>query len=89
MLPSRPWLAASAVAGALVLVACGSDGGPDADETGRRDRAVTVLRDYGLTEEQAECIADELGSETVVEAADVATLAAGRPYQDAAEACGR
>lgn len=88
MLPSRPWLAASALACALALVACGSDGGADPEETGRRDRAVTLLRDFGLTEADAECITDRLGSETVVEATDMAILASGQPYQDAAEACG-
>ena len=88
MLPSRPRLAASVLAGALVLAACGSDGGPDPEETGRRDRAVTLLRDFGLSESDAECVTDRLGSETVVEATDMAILASGQPYQDAAEACG-
>ncbi len=87
MLPSRPWLAATALACALGLVACGSDGGPDPEETGRRDRAVTVLRDYGLTKAQAECITDRLGAETVAEASDVGALAAGQPFQDAVKAC--
>lgn len=88
MLPSRPRLAASVLAGALVLAACGSDGGSDPEETGRRDRAVTLLRDFGLTKADAECVTDRLGSETVVEATDMAILASGQPYQDAAEACG-
>lgn len=88
MLTTRSRLAASVLACTLALVACGSDGGPDPEETGRRDRAVTVLRDYGLSQADAECITDELGSETVVEASDVAILASGQEYQDAAEACG-
>ena len=88
MLSSRSCTAAAVVACALALAACGSDGGPDPEETGRRDRAVTLLRDYGLTADDAECITDELGSETVVEATDMAILASGQPYQDAAEACG-
>ena len=88
MPPSRPWLAATAAACVLALAACGSDGGSDPEETGRRDRGVTLLRDYGLSEADAECITDELGSETVVEATDMAILASGQPYQDAAEACG-
>ncbi len=88
MLPTRLRLAASVLAGALVLAACGSDGGPDPEETGRRDRAVTLLRDFGLSEADAECVTDRLGSETVVEATDMAILASGQPYQDAAEACG-
>ncbi|MEZ5178985.1 MAG: hypothetical protein R2746_12145 [Acidimicrobiales bacterium] len=87
MLPPRPWLAATALACALALAACGSDGKADPEETGRRDRAVTVLRDYGLSKAEAECITDELGAETVAEATDVAILASGQPYKDAARAC--
>jgi hypothetical protein len=73
----------------LTLVACGSDSGTDPEETGRRDRAVMLLRGYGLDEEGARCITDKLGSQTVVESMDMDILASGQAYQDAAEACGR
>ena len=88
MLPSRFRLAICALACTLTVAACGGDGGSDPEETGRRDRAVTLLRDYGLSKADAECVTDRLGSETVVEATDMAILASGQPYQDAAEACG-
>ena len=89
MLPPRPWLAATALACSLALVACGSDGKADPEETGRSDRAVAVLRDYGLSKAEAECVADKLGAETVAEASDVAILASGQPFKDAAKACAR
>ena len=60
MLPPRPWLAAAALTCSLALVACGSDGKADPEETGRRDRAVTVLRDYGLTRAEAARRAGEI-----------------------------
>lgn len=87
MLPPRPWLAAIALTCTVALAACGSDAKADPEEVGRRDRAVTVLRDYGLSKAEAECVTDELGAETVAEATDVAALASGQPFKDAAEAC--
>ena len=80
---------AVALALVAVLAACGSGGSDpgDVDATGRRRQAVHELRDLGLTQDQASCMVDRLGADTVVEAADMATLAAGQPYQDAAKEC--
>jgi hypothetical protein len=82
-------VAATVIVAALALVGLGGCGGSDDDPatTGPRTQAVERLRDYGLTEDQATCIADELGAETVVEAADVNALAEGQAYRDAAEGC--
>ena len=89
MLPSRSRLAASLLVCALSLAACSSDSGSDPEEDGRRDRAVLLLRGYGLDEEGAKCITEQLRSETVVESMDMTILASGQAFQDAAEACGR
>jgi hypothetical protein len=48
---------------------------------------VERLHDFGLTEEQASCIVDEVGAEAVVEASDLTALTDSQQYRDAAEAC--
>lgn len=74
------------VAAALVLVGCG--GSSDGPETrGPRDQAVEQLRSFGLSQDEATCVVDELGPDTVIEAADLNALAESKPYRDAAEAC--
>ncbi|CAN5635727.1 hypothetical protein BH10ACT1_BH10ACT1_26430 [soil metagenome] len=86
----RHLLRATLVGLGLTLVAAGcsgSGGGEDRDSEGARDRAVEVLRDFGLTAEQAACITDDLGAETIVEASDVQALTEGQAYRDAAEDC--
>lgn len=83
-------LRATGLAAVLALAAagCSSDGGgSDPATDGPRARAVEQLRDLGLTEEQAACVTDELGAETVVEATDLNALAQGQPYRDAADTC--
>lgn len=73
-----------------VLVAQGgcSRGGSAGPETsGRRRQAVEQLRHFGLKKAEAECIADHLGPNVVVESTDLGALAAGQPYRDAAESC--
>lgn len=81
---------------AIVLVAaaflgsaagCSSDGGSDPESTGPQKQAVERLRDFGLGKEEATCIADEVGAEAVVEAADLNAFAESQQYQDAAETC--
>lgn len=80
--------AALAVAVALATTGCGGDGGSDgADTTGPRTRAVEQLRDLGLTADQADCVVDELGAETVVEATDLNALTESQQYRDAATTC--
>ena len=69
-------------------VACGSSSPKgDADTKGQRAQAIDELHRYGLTKDQAACMADKLGPATVVAASDMAALAAGQPYQDAAKGC--
>ncbi|MEZ5140027.1 MAG: hypothetical protein R2702_18185 [Acidimicrobiales bacterium] len=93
--PSRPPLRrARAVAAGLLAVVLGSlgllgcgGGSDDPAVTGPRQQAVEKLRDYGLTAEQARCIADDLGAEAVVEATDLNALADSQEYRDAADAC--
>jgi hypothetical protein len=83
-------MAATLVAIALAamgLGGCGDSGGSDPATSGARTQAIEELHDYGLTEEQATCIADELGAETVIEATDLNALVEGQEYRDAAEAC--
>jgi len=83
--PVRATLLTLAVLGAQA--GCGSVGSAGPESSGRRRQAVEELRRYGLDKATAECIADRLGPEVVVEATDLGALAAGRPYQDAAKAC--
>jgi len=84
--PVAPVVAVVLVLG-LALGGCSSDKKASPEETGRQAKAVAELRDYGLTKDQATCVADKLGAETVVEASGMDVLAAGQPYQDAAKAC--
>jgi hypothetical protein len=71
------------------VAGCGGDddGSADVEERGVRARAVEQLRDFGLPAEQARCVVDELGAETVAAASEMDVLAAGQPYQDAVAAC--
>lgn len=75
-----------AVAGACVT-GCGGGGGSELDQ-GAVDQAVEQLRDFGLSKDQAACVVDELGPESVIEAGDLIALTESQDYQDAAEACG-
>lgn len=75
-----------AAACSLAVAAC-SSGGSDPNSSGRTSQATEELRDYGLTKAQASCIVKALGADTVVEAADVATLVDGQAYKDAAKTC--
>ena len=76
-------LAASLV---TVATACG-DEGSDPETSGPAKQAVERLHDFGLTTEQARCIVDEVGADSVVEATDLNALTDSQEYQDAAEAC--
>ena len=69
------------------LLACSSGGGGNPNTAGRRTQALEELQRSGLNKTQAQCMADRLGPEVVVDAPDMPTLAQGRPYQDAAKAC--
>jgi hypothetical protein len=74
--------------GALVLTAsCGGDDPSDAVPEGARAQAIERLEDFGLPRDQAVCIADELGADTVLESGDILTLTDGGEYRDAAEVC--
>ncbi len=65
----------------------GSDNGDDPESTGVRDRAMEQLRAYGLPEDQATCVVDAMGAETVAATRDMEVLAAGQEYRDAVEDC--
>lgn len=82
-------VAATALAVVLGMVGLAGCGGSDEDPSvaGARAQAVEKLRDYGLTDEQAECLADELGPESVVESTDLNALVDSQEYRDAADAC--
>lgn len=86
--PARTVAITLAIAVGLVsgAAACGGSS-DDPATTGPRDQAVEKLRSYGLTADQARCIVDELGADTVVEAADTNALTEGQAYRDAAEEC--
>ena len=88
-MPRRPSpVAALILAVSLAVVTgCGSDGGDPVEEQGARDRAVSELVAWGLPKDQAECVTDQLGAATVVEAPDIGILTDGASYRDAAEAC--
>ncbi|WP_421119448.1 hypothetical protein ACE2AJ_19150 [Aquihabitans daechungensis] len=72
---------------ALVVASCSKSEGSDPERTGPTKQAVERLHDYGLTDEQARCVVDEVGAESVVEASDLNALADSQQYRDAAEAC--
>lgn len=93
---SAPWatrrplaVAATVLVAVLALVGLGGCGGSEDDPAieGPRAQAIERLVDYGLTDDEATCVADELGAQTVVEAADVNALAEGQAYRDAADRC--
>ena len=75
------------VLGVLGLGGCGGGSDDDPSVTGPKAQAVEELQDYGLTEEQADCIADALGPQSVVEATDLNALVDSQEYRDAADAC--
>jgi hypothetical protein len=70
----------------LALTACSGDGEPTPPQ-GSVDRAVERLVDYGLTTDEAACVADALGPATVVEAGDINAFADSEAYRDAVEGC--
>ncbi|MCB1039613.1 MAG: hypothetical protein R2701_07055 [Acidimicrobiales bacterium] len=75
-----------AALGTLGLAGCGdSDGGPAA--RAERTQAVERLQDYGLSDDQASCVVDALGAETIVEATDLNAFTEGQDYRDAADRC--
>ncbi len=82
---TRPALVALALA--VALAGCGSSDTGDPERTGIRKRSVEALRSYGLTAEQAACLTDAMGPETVVEATDLTALTEGQAYRGAAKAC--
>ena len=65
----------------------GSNTTDDPESTGVRDRAREQLRAYGLPEDQAACVVEALGAETVAATGDMEVLAAGQEYRDAVEDC--
>lgn len=71
----------------VAVAGCGSNEGGDPESTGVRRRAVELLRDYGLSAEQAGCVVDEMGADTVAATSDMDVLATGQEYRDAARAC--
>lgn len=89
-MPVRPRRAAALALAAVLsctFVASCSSSGSDPEDTGPTKQAVEQLRDYGLTAEQASCVVDEVGADTVVEATDLNALADSQQYRDAAKAC--
>ena len=73
---------------AAVLTGCGgSDGATDPASSGPRAQAEEKLVAFGLTEDQASCIVEDLGADTVVEATDLNALTDSGPYRDAADTC--
>lgn len=78
---------ATAIAPVLVLAGCGSGSSSDPATAGPAKQAVEKLRDYGLTAEQARCVVQEVGAQTVVEAADLNAFTDSQQYRDAAKVC--
>ncbi|MCU1371457.1 MAG: hypothetical protein JWO77_2651 [Ilumatobacteraceae bacterium] len=71
----------------LAGTACSTSDGSDPERTGPTKQAVERLHDYGLTNDEASCIVDEIGADSVVEATDLNALTEGDQYRDAADAC--
>jgi len=82
-------VALTLVSASLVTVAasCSKSDGSDPESTGPTKQAIERLHDFGLTEEQADCVVDEVGADAVVEAADLNAFTDSQQYQDAAKAC--
>lgn len=68
------------------LTACG-DGGETEADTGPRARAVEQLVAFGLDDDEAECIVDEVGADAVVEATDLNAYTESEQYRSAADGC--
>lgn len=85
---SRTVAAAVATALALTLTACGGSSASRNDSPpGETARARKLLVDIGIVPAEADCIIDELGADTIVEAPDLGVLADGGPYKEAAKKC--
>ncbi len=80
------WLVAAASL-AFVVASCAKSDGSDPERTGPTKQAVERLHDFGLTNEQARCMVDEVGADSVVEATDLNALTGGQQYRDAATTC--
>ena len=81
---------AAAIATALVLTAtgCGSSGSSHNNAPpGETARARELLVGIGIKPSEADCLIDELGADTIVEAPDPGVLADGGPYKEAAKKC--
>lgn len=70
-----------------VIASCSKSDGSDPETSGPVNQAVERLHDFGLTTEEARCVVDEVGAETVVEATDLNAYADSEQYQAAAEGC--
>lgn len=69
------------------LAACSDGGGSDPESTGPAKQAVERLHDFGLDQDEARCIVDEVGADSVVEATDLNAFTGSQQYQDAAGKC--
>jgi len=78
---------AFAVVLGVSLATCGSDGSGDPATTGPRTQAVEKLEAFGLPEDQAACIIEQIGAVTVVEATDLNAFTESDEYQRAADRC--
>lgn len=85
--PRRLAAAALLAAGLVIGSASCSSGGSDPEATGATEQAVERLRDFGLDADEAECVVDELGADTVVESTDLTALTDSQQYRDAADSC--
>jgi hypothetical protein len=77
----------AAASAALVLGGCGDDGAADDADPAATAQATERLVGYGLTEDQAACVVDELGAATITEASDLNALVEGEAYRAAADGC--
>jgi hypothetical protein len=84
--PARALLLAAAATVAAVLGGCGDDGRTETDPAATA-QATERLVGYGLTDDQAECVVEELGADAVTEAPDLNALVEGQAYRDAVEGC--